>query len=173
MNRAGWSLAAVLALASPAADARVEGAGPGGFAASFEIVTPVAPAEAYAKFLRIGEWWSDAHSYSGAAANMTLDTARGGCWCESWPGGFVEHMAVTTAMPGRLLVLTGGLGPLQSMGVGGALSVAFTADGTGTRVTVRYVVDGFDPDGLDKMSGPVDAVLGEGVKRFAAFAARP
>ena len=66
------------------------------------MITPVAPAEAYAKFLRIGEWWSDAHSYSGAAANMTLDTARGGCWCESWPGGFVEHMAVTTAMPGRL-----------------------------------------------------------------------
>ncbi len=39
MNRAGWSVAAVLALAAPATDARVEGAGPGGFAASFEIGT--------------------------------------------------------------------------------------------------------------------------------------
>ena len=46
-----------------------------------------------------------------------------GCWCEKLPnGGGVRHMQVVNVMPGKMLVMTGGLGPLQSMAATGSMS---------------------------------------------------
>ena len=50
---------------------------------------------------------------AAVAANLSLDAAPGGCFCERLPnGGGVEHMRVTYVEPGKRIVLTGSLGPL-------------------------------------------------------------
>ena len=50
--------------------------------------------QAYAAFGRIGAWWSDGHTYSGKAANMTPGAERRRLLLRSHPesGGGVEHM---------------------------------------------------------------------------------
>ena len=117
----------------------------------------------------VGRWWPAAHTYSGASENLTIDARPGGCFCEALPGGGVEHLRVAVVWPGRELRMLGGLGPLQPLGVGGALSVQLTAlDAGGTRVRFEYRVSG---RGLDGWAEPVDGVIGEQLDGLVAFLA--
>lgn len=159
-------LAFVAALAGPAAAAVLD-RDETGFTASHEGIVALAPADAYARFVAIGGWWSDDHTFSGQAANMTIAAVPGGCWCETLPdGGFVKHLDVAMAAPGAMLVLRGGLGPLLFMGASGTLTVRFEAAGEGTRVTLTYAVGGHDAGKWAEMSVAVDRVLAE---QFAAY----
>ena len=98
----------LLSLPPPAIAAVVDSA-PGGFTLRLEAVTAAAPGRTWDSLLRIGEWWSGAHTYSGRAANMTLELRAGGCFCERWPGGEIEHMRVALAWPEkRQLVMRDG-----------------------------------------------------------------
>ena len=163
-------LAAALLLV-PSADAKVVSQNATGFMVTHEADVAVAPQAAYDAFVKIGQWWSDTHSFSGAAKNISIEAKAGGCWCETLPnGGSVRHMTVVHANPGVMLVFNGGLGPLQFMGVAGSMKVAFKAQDKGTHVSVTYAVGGFDPDNFVKISNGVDAVLGEQIRRYADFA---
>jgi uncharacterized protein YndB with AHSA1/START domain len=165
-------LAALCSVVSPAA-AAVASHGSSGFELAFEGDVPAAPADAYAKFLDIAQWWSADHTYSGSAANLAIAAVPGGCWCESLPaGGFVQHMQVVNAQPGVMLVFSGGLGPLQFMGVAGSLVATFEARDGGTHVTLRYAVGGYAPDNFAKLPAAVDGVLGAGFTSYLAFAAK-
>src|SRR5690349_14228561 len=121
--------------------------------------------------MQIGRWWNPAHTYSGDAANLALSAKPGGCLCETLPGGgFVKHMDVVYAAPGKALRLVGGLGPLQGMGAAGAMTFDFKAEGAITRVTVTYIVSGFAPGaGLAAIAPPVEGVLAEQLTRFKRF----
>jgi hypothetical protein len=171
-------LAALLLLGlAPLARAEVTASGPPGFSLKIEVPVSARPDEVFTRFLRIGEWWSDAHTYSGKAANMTLDANPGGCFCERLPrGGFVRHMAVVFFAPGKTLRLEGGLGPLQGMGASGVLSFEFKPESAGpeaaaTRLTVTYTVTGFAAGkGLAELAPAVDEVIAEQVARFKRFA---
>lgn len=88
---------------------------------SVEIAAP--PDKVYAALIQPARWWSSAHSFSGDAANMTLDARAGGCWCETLPnGGSVLHMTVVFAAPGKTLRLRGALGPFQALAVDGVMT---------------------------------------------------
>lgn len=151
--------------------AKVASQSANGFTVTHEADVAVDPKGAYDGFVNIGTWWSDAHSFSGAAKNISIEPKAGGCWCEALPsGGSVSHMTVVHANPGAMLVLSGGLGPLQFMGVAGSMTLKFTAQGKGTRVTLDYAVGGYDVDDFKEISKGVDAVLGEQIKRYARFA---
>jgi hypothetical protein len=129
----------------------------------------MSPNQAYAAFLRINRWWSDAHTYSGSAANLRIEARPGGCWCETLPdGGFVRHMSLDYAAPGKALRLMGGLGPLQDMGVSGALSVQFEPREGGARIRFSYKVAGRIEGGFATLAPAVDRVLGEQLTRLAA-----
>ncbi|HEX7915316.1 MAG TPA: hypothetical protein VF497_06160, partial [Rudaea sp.] len=81
----------------------------------YAFKTSAAPDRAYAAITGVARWWDSNHTYSGNASNLSLDARAGGCWCEQLAdGGSVQHMTVLTAMPGRMLRLSGGLGPLQA-----------------------------------------------------------
>jgi hypothetical protein len=68
-------------------------------------------------------------------------------------------MLVTFVDPARLLRLTGGLGPLQGMGLNGALEFRFSpVDAGGTTITMFYRAGGYTPDDLSKFAAVVDRV---------------
>jgi hypothetical protein len=151
------------------AQAKVIQMGPNGFVVSHEVVVKLAPQEAYDSFLKIGTWWDKSHTFSGDPKNITIDAKPGGCWCEALAdGGFVKHMEVGQAAPGKRLVFHGGLGPLHFMGATGALSVTFKKEAAGTAIVLTYNVTGYDPGNFEKLAPAVDGVLGEQLGHFVA-----
>ena len=76
-------------------------------------------------------------------------------------------MTVVYADPGKLLRLTGGLGPLQELAVSGMMTWAFTQQaGNKTTITFTYAVGGYAPGGLAALAPFVDMVLGTQVARL-------
>jgi len=140
------------------------------FAFSGEVAIP--KAQLWARVLKPGAWWSDAHTYSGKAANMQLTAKAGGCWCEVWPGGEVEHGHVVYIAPGSALRLDSALGPLQEMGVSAILAITLEpgADSGHTKLRLTYKVSGASELKLDAMSNVIDRVLGE---QFASLSKAP
>jgi len=117
-------------LSGASAEAKVATQGATGFALIYEAEVAADPKAAYEAFVKIGEWWDGEHSYSGNAKNMSIDVKPGGCWCETLPdGGFIDHMSVAQSIPGKSLMLKGGLGPLAFMGIEGSLVLNFAAKG--------------------------------------------
>jgi hypothetical protein len=168
-------LAVALAIAAAgAARAEVVAASPSGFLVRETALTGLTPAAAFKRFTSIGAWWSSDHTYSHDARNMHLDARIGGCWCETLPGGGgVRHMEVVYVDPGKILRLTGGLGPLGALAVSGVMTATFEPAPGGSKVTVSYAVGGYSADGLTALSAGVDRVLGEQIARFAQTPAPP
>ncbi|OYX46355.1 MAG: hypothetical protein B7Y90_16105 [Alphaproteobacteria bacterium 32-64-14] len=122
---------------------------------------------AWARLLEIGLWWNGGHTYSGDAANVKLDAMAGGCWCELWAGGEVEHGRVVMVMPMSVLRVSTALGPLQGLGVSGALTLTLSDGAAGkTAITLDYKVSGASASGLDKIAAVIDQVLSEQVVGF-------
>jgi hypothetical protein len=75
---------------------------------------------------------------------------------------------LTFVDPGHLLRLTGGLGPLQGMGLHGVLEFRLApGDAGGTRVTMFYRAGGYTPDDLSKFASVVDNVQALQLGRLA------
>jgi uncharacterized protein YndB with AHSA1/START domain len=170
-----WLLLAALLLA-PAVHAEVTAASDQGFVSEHTLLLAAPPARVYqALTAEISAWWDANHSYSGEAANFSLDARAGGCFCEQLShGGSVMHMQVVFAQPGVLLRLRGGLGPLQGMGISGSMDFALRADPANPEMTLlqyRYVVSGYAPDGVGALAEPVDQVQLGQLKRLQAYLA--
>lgn len=156
-------LALALAAAATPGAAAVKSATPAGFEIESRATVRATPAETYAALGRIGRWWNSDHTYSGDAANLTLDLKAGGCMCETIPAdsGSIEHMRVVYARPGAALRLQGGLGPLQGEAVSGSLTWTLTPVAGGTEIVQTYIVGGNVRGGADKLAPLVDKVLAE------------
>ncbi len=133
-----------------------------------EQVHVAATADAvYAALLSPKRWWDSKHTYSGDAQNLTLDARAGGCWCETLPGGgSVEHLSIAYLAPGKVIRFRGALGPLQAMGVTGSMTVKLATAGSGTDLTLTYVVGGYYKEGFDDLAKGVDGVLASQVGRL-------
>ncbi len=154
------------ALALPAAAATSE-VSSSGFLVTLREEVPATPREAWEALVRVDRWWSGEHTYSGEAANLSLEPLAGGCWCERWQGNSVEHGRVLYALPGNGLRIEGAFGPLQAMAVNAVLTFKLEAAGDRTAIVTTYRVRGAPDANLDKMAGAVDAVMGAQVKRLA------
>lgn len=163
--------AAVLGAGSIAA-ADVVDKGPSGFTIRIEQRTTAPPAVAYKALVeQLPSWWDGEHTYSGSAANMSLDARPGGCFCERFPaGGGIEHARVIYVEPGKVLRMQGALGPLQGSGVASALTWTFEPADGGTRITLTVATGGYLPGGFDKIATLVDGVLKGQVTRLVAWA---
>jgi uncharacterized protein YndB with AHSA1/START domain len=177
------ALLACLALAyGPAATAEVTSAGAAGFAIREKVRIAAPPARVYGALVTPARWWNAEHTFSGDAANLTLDPRAGGCFCEKLPhGGSVQHLTVVMVVSGKTLVLRGALGPFQQQGTDGALSITLAAAGSGTDLTLTYILGGYLtlPGGFEQMAKAADAMLAEQTSRLRRFietgspAARP
>lgn len=118
-----------------------------------------------------GRWWSSDHSYSGNAANLSLEPRAGGCFCErlptrDGPPGSVEHARVILALPNRQLRLSGAQGPLQAEAVTGTLDITITPAKSGVRITMGYVVGGYMRMAAASVAPMVDKVLAQQLARL-------
>ena len=114
------------------------------------------PSDAYTQFLNVGEWWSSEHTWFGDAKNMTIEPKAGGCFCERANGNEVMHMQVSAVFVDKEIVMLGGLGPLQKMGITGVMTWRFEMLESGkTQITNEYRVIGH---GQDDMPGFAEIV---------------
>ena len=109
----------------------------------------------------VGQWWLKDHTYTGDSNNLSFDL-QNRCFLESLEdGGFVRHMEVKQYHPGKRLVMTGGMGPLQEMGVQGAMTLKWVTSDQGTTLQLSYNVSGYSPTGLQDLAPIVDMVLSQ------------
>ncbi len=176
-------LAAALAwlgLGSVGTQARAEpsNVSPSGFVITHRAEISASPADAWKAIVALPRWWSGQHSWSGSAANFSLDAQAGGCFCERWTdasgaANSVQHGQVVMVQAGRVLRLAAALGPLQDLAVNGVLNIV-TSPGSGAEagkhfLRMSYRVAGDASAGLDKLAGPVDGVIGEQFRRLKAL----
>lgn len=156
-----------------AAQAEVKAKSASGFEIENKALIPAPPAQVYPALGSIERWWSSAHTYSGDAKNLRLELKAGGCFCESLKdGGSVEHMRVVFTEPGKMLRLSGGLGPLQSQAVAATLTFSLREVSGGTEVTQNYLVSGTVRGGAEPIAAPVDQVLGQQLAGLKALFAK-
>ena len=176
---AGLLFAAVAGSAASAVPAHAEiGArDDNGFVIRQTVDVGASPAEAWRTLVKPATWWSSEHTFSGEAANLTLDPVPGGCFCEKLPAskqggagalaGGVQHMRVVYVEPGRALRMTGALGPLQSEAVLGSMTITLKAGDRGTRILFEYVVGGYMRYRMDQIAPAVDRMLGQQIAGLA------
>jgi uncharacterized protein YndB with AHSA1/START domain len=155
--RAGVAvLAAILALPL---HAEVKDAAPGGFTVENSAVVQASPERVWAVMIdEVDQWWPKDHSWWGSASRLSIDPRAGGCFCETAGGQQAQHLQVVFVDPARTLRMTGGLGPLQGMGLHGVAEWTLKAEGGNTRVTWRYRAGGYTPDDLSGFAAIVDKV---------------
>lgn len=117
----------------------------------------------------VDKWWNPRHTYSGNAANLSLQTQGPGCLCERWDGNFVEHARVVYSSRDRTLRLEGGLGPLQELAVSAVLTFSVKEAVGKTTLRLTYRISGSAAAGLQDLAGPVDFVMTEQLQRLVAY----
>jgi uncharacterized protein YndB with AHSA1/START domain len=169
--------AAALAFCALPAHAEVHDSNAAGFAVRATAQVPASPDAVWETLLDPAEWWAGNHTFSGDAANLSLDPRAGGCFCELLPNatnkqdtprGGVQHMQVVYIEQPKTLRLSGALGPLQSEPIVGTLTFVIKADAIGTRINAEYAVGGYMRIPSERMAPLVDKVITEQVGRLAA-----
>ena len=167
----GFPLAILLGALRGSAPAEVASVGDSGFTSKNSVAIAAPPAKVWDAFVLVSKWWDPGHTWSGDAANLTIDARPQGCFCEKLPaGGGVRHMTVVFASPGKLLRFEGGLGPFQALGVSGSLSWSIESAETGSSVTFQYAIGGYMPGGFKELAGGSDGVLRSQLERLKRFA---
>lgn len=141
-----FAFALTAALLTAPASAEVVESASGGFATHDSAVVAADRQTVWQALVHPEGWWS--HTWSNDSSNLSLDARAGGCFCETipasdgWGAGSVEHMRVIMVMPGSALRMSGSLGPLQSEGLVGTLTVTLEDVEQGTRISWDYVTGG-------------------------------
>lgn len=167
--RGAGLIVASLALTASPARADVVTRSENGFVVRLASEVTAPPAEAWKTILTPAQWWQSQHTFSGDAANLTLDPQVGGCFCEVLPPpegapaaqkpGGVQHMRVVYIEPPRAMRLVGALGPLQSEALAATMTITVKPTDKGSRILFEYVVGGFMRYKVDEIAPAVDRML--------------
>jgi hypothetical protein len=161
--------------AGTAAQAEVKSVNDAGFSIASNVRIDRDPRSVYSLIVKPARWWSSEHSYSGDAANLSMDPQAGGCFCERLPGangnaGGVEHARLILAEPYKRVRLSGALGPLQADAVIGTLELTIMPSDRGVEVTMSYTAAGYMRIDSKQMAPAVDKVLTEQLMRLKRVA---
>jgi uncharacterized protein YndB with AHSA1/START domain len=161
----------VIFFLSDLATADVISSGPDGFIVNTSVLVKANPGKVYGTVVsEVEKWWDPAHTFSGDSENLSIEAEPGGCFCERWgAGSAVQHLEVVYVDPGKMLRMTGGLGPLQSLAVFGSMTWTFTETNDGTKLDVTYRVTGYSRQGLAQWADPVDEVLAQQISRLKYY----
>lgn len=149
----------MLFLLSFATSAQVKHVSEHGFVVENIIETTLAPSAIWQALTQdVDLWWPKDHSWW--YGTFSIDAVAGGCFCEVNGSQSAEHMRIVFVDPNKVLRMSGGLGPLQGMGMNGALDWVMTPLENGTQVTLTYRVHGINPDGFAELAPIVAHVQG-------------
>lgn len=172
----------LLAFAAQPVQAEVTSTADNGFVVHHEVRVAADPEAAYAMIRSPAKWWSPEHSWTGHAENFYMDAQAGGCFCELIPAtgdsrertlrGSVQHMRILYADPGKMLRLSGALGPLQSEALAGTMTILLKPAADGTEISFDYIVGGYMRFAVSDIAPAVDAVIGEQALRLAKVLGR-
>ena len=164
----------ILVLAPLCASAEVLDSSSNGFTVKVAFTVKAKPTDVYRKLVHdVGEWWNPEHTFSGSAHNLSIDDKPMGCFCERFPaGGGVRHLEVVFAAPGKSLVMTGGLGPMQSIAATGSMNIQLSAAEGATKLVMVYAVVGYLPAGMQTWAKPADGMLTEQFTRLRNYIER-
>lgn len=158
------TLAVAIVTASPAA-AEIISRSENAFTLRFEGETRLGPDGVADAFSQVQQWWDPAHSYTGEAANLSLDLVPGGCWCEAMPDGSrFDHGRVEAVALGEVR-LHAPFGPLRTMATRAELVVTYALVDGVVRPSWTFIVEG---PGVGALAEPVDGVIGGGFARWIA-----
>lgn len=160
-----WMTVAVLACTTSAM-AEVITAAPSHYTLKHKAPSSMPPSELWDRLTQPASWWHPDHTYSGDAANLTLRLEVGGLWEENWNGSSVLHGTVLHVVPGSKLQINAPFGPLKDIGVTVIWTIDIEAKGTGSMVTFTEVANGSNYSKLDELSGAVDYVKAEAIRRL-------
>ena len=169
MRRIAFALA--IAAFAPFARAEIKESGADAFFLTYSGTVAASTAKTYADIVQVARWWDGEHTYSGKSANLSIKPEAGGCFCEKWKDGSVEHGEVLMAMPGNVLRMRTALGPLQERALTGILTFWIRNEDSTTTLTVEYRVNGANASGLDQLAPSVDDVLGTQLDRLRRYIA--
>jgi uncharacterized protein YndB with AHSA1/START domain len=169
MRRIAFALA--LAASAPFAHAEIKESSADALFLTYSGTVAASTAKTYGDIVQIARWWDSEHTYSGKASNLTIKPEAGGCFCEKWKDGSVEHGEVLMAMPGKVLRIRTALGPLQERALTGILTFWIRNDDSTTTLTVEYRVNGANASGLDALAPSIDSVLGTQLERLRRYIA--
>jgi hypothetical protein len=160
----------LLLVVAQAARAEVTDSAADGFTITTTVSVHASPADVYKRLVEIGNWWDSGHTFSGDAHNMSIDERPMGCFCEKLPNqGAVRHMEVIYSQPGKILRMSGGIGPLQSLAVSAVATFSLSPEEGGTKLQFSYTVGGYSPQGLNKIAPIVNTVLMEQINRLKNY----
>lgn len=152
---------AFLVLAMPGARAAIVDQAANGFTVENSQWVPTDPDTSWKALVDdVGKWWPADHTWWGDASKLSISQEAGGCFCEIDGPRQAWHMTVVFVDPGKTMRMTGGLGPLQGMGLSGALEWRFAEEKGGTRITLWYRAGGYTPDDLGRFVPVIDQVQG-------------
>ena len=120
------------------------------------------------RLINPASWWHPDHTYSGDAANLSLDPRAGGLWRESWDGGSVAHGEVLLVETGKMLRMNAPFGPLQGVGAYTIWTITITPDGDASRVVFDEVSTAPAGTGMDELAEAVDFVKTEAISRLVS-----
>lgn len=168
-----WKEAALLLVLTAALplQAEVKDRDAHGFTIENSQWVAVAPGTAWRALIgQVGLWWPADHTWWGNPAKLSIEPHAGGCFCEIDGERQARHMAVVFVEPDKLLRMTGGLGPLQGMGLDGAMEFRLAAERGGTRITLWYRAGGYVPgDDLAALVPVVDRVQAAQLSGLSEF----
>ncbi len=162
--------AALVLMSAAPADAAVTETGASGFAIREAAHIAATPDAVYAALIHPKSWWNKAHTFSGDAANLSMEARAGGCFCETWGDASVRHATVVFVQPGKALRLRGPFGPFQGEGVAAAMTFTLKPADGGTDLVLDDVVGGYMRGGFAKWPEAADAMLGDLVAHLKAYA---
>ena len=158
--------AAVLALSAAPAAAEVVARTADSFTLRYELGAEIDPGDIPGVMTEVGQWWDSAHTYSGDAANITVDLTPGGCWCEKLADGTqFEHARVVSVGP-ESLVFDAPFGPLKGKATRSVLTITWPPANMGWTPTWTMTVEG---PGVGAMADGVDFVMHAGYLRWLRY----
>jgi len=165
------TISLLLALSPAIARADVIDSAADGFTVKTTVNIHASPSDVYHRLIgNIGDWWNSAHTFSQDAHNLSIEERPMGCFCEKLQNqGFVRHMEVIYLQPGKMLRLSGAIGPLQTMALSAIATFSLSPEGEGTRLELTYRVGGYNPGGLTQMAPVVDHVWAEQIGRLKNY----
>lgn len=151
------------------AQAKVIDAKPNGFKIEHEVIIDKPQAKVFSAIIKPQKWWLSSHTWSGKSENLYLEPYSGGCFCEKLNPGSVAHLRIVYFKPNVEIRLSGALGPLQTMGVGGHMIYALSQKDGKTILKLTYTIGGYWENGLENLAPNVDTVLGQQVSSLVKY----